>query len=298
MATIPETATVSVARPAGLSRPRARLLRHPLWWTGSLLVVGLVLFCFVGPWVWRVNPLAIHVAWFASPPTRALPLGADALGRDELARLMAGGQEILLVGALAALLATVGGTLAGLLAGLNGGIVDRALMWAVDVFLGVPQIVPLMLVDVLVRPTPATMTIIVALTGWPTIARLVRAETLRLKAGEFVEAARALGASEGALMRRHLLPNLLAVVLVAGSFQVGTALMVVGTASYLGVGLPPPWPNWGSMLSDAVDALIAGYWWMVVPPALAYALLQLGVNFMADAVRESLLAEGPHGRRG
>jgi peptide/nickel transport system permease protein len=264
------------------------LLRHPMFWTGVVILTGLVLFSFVGPWFWPRNPLAIHVAWFFSPPRPGLPLGADDLGRDELARLMVGGQLIIIVSFTAAILASILGAGAGLVAGIRGGRADRLIMWVADVFLGVPQLVPLLLIDVLLSPSATTMTVLVALTGWPTIARLVRAETLSIRERDFVQAAWAAGAREGRVLGRYLLPNLMGPVLVAASFQVGTAMLVVATASYLGVGLDPPWPDWGTMMSNGVNALVAGQWWMVVPPAVAYALLQISVNLVADALRESL----------
>ncbi|MCL5115895.1 MAG: ABC transporter permease [Firmicutes bacterium] len=269
-----------------------RLLTRPLFWTGLGLLVGLLLFCFAGPLVYPKNPLTVHVAWFGHPPSWTLPLGADNLGRNELARMMAGGQQLIVVGLASAAMATAIGTAIGLISGFWGGIPDRILSWGMDVVLGIPQVLPLLLIVVLLHPDVVTITVVVALTTWPMVGRLVRAESLSTREREYVTAARSLGASGWRILLRHILPNLWGTILIAASNQVAITVLVVATASFLGLGLPPPWPNWPHMVASGTSDLLSGYWWLMLFPGLALVLLQLSVNFIAEAVRKLLAVQG------
>jgi len=288
----------SVAVEAGISAGRRRwqaLRRHPLFWTGSGLLILLALFCFVGPLIYPANPLATHINYTLSPPGARFPLGADVLGRNELARLMVGGQGFMLVGFASALFASLVGIVIGLVAGFTGGFTDRAFMWLTDTVLGIPQLVPLFLVVVLFRPSNATMILVLGLTGWPLVARLVRAETLSAREREYVESAKSGGATRSRILSRHLLPNVMGTVVVAASGQVSITLLVLATASYLGYGLPPPFPNWAGMVADSQQYLYDNTWWLLWLPGAAFVLLQLSVNFLADALRQAF---DPKNRRG
>jgi len=269
-----------------------RVLHHPIFWIGILLFIGLTLFCFVGPTLYTASPFTIHVTWIGHAPSKQLPLGADRLGRNELARLMLGGQLLILVGVASAIAATLGGTMLGLAAGLLGGATDRVLTWVTDVVFGIPQLVPLLLIDALLRPNALTMIFVVAATTWPVIARLVRAEVLSVRERDYVIAARSMGASDLRILGRHILPNVWDTVMVATSNQVGNAVLVIATASFLGFGLPPPWPNWAGMIANSTVDIWNGYWWIMLFPGVAFALLQLSVNFIADALREAFPIQG------
>jgi peptide/nickel transport system permease protein len=271
---------------AGYRRWRT-LRRHPLFWIGGGLLVALALFCYMGPLVYRVDPLAVHITHNMRPPGGAYPLGTDILGRDELARLMVGGQGFILVGFAAALFSSLVGVLIGLAAGFSGGLIDRAFMWFTDTVLGIPQLVPLFLVVVLARPSVSTMIVVLALTGWPLVSRLVRAEALSAREREYVESARSGGATSWRIMLRHLMPNVMGTVVVASSGQLSITLLVLAIASYLGYGLPPPDPNWAGMVADSTQYLYANAWWLLWLPGMAFVLLQLSVNFLADALREA-----------
>ncbi len=252
------------------------------------MLIGLIGLCFIGPLLYPASPYAIHLTWIGHGPSPSLPLGADELGRNELARIMVGGQLLIVVGVTSALVATAMGTVIGLAAGLLGGMVDRVLTWTTDVVLSIPQLVPLLLIDVLLRPSATTMFYIVAVTSWPLAARLVRAEALRTRELEYVTAARSLGASDIRIALRHVLPSQWSTIWVSSTAQVGSAVLVVATASFLGFGLPPPFPNWAGMIAASTANMSAGYWWTMVFPGLAFVLLQLSVNFIGDALRETL----------
>lgn len=285
---------VKAGRTRRVHRGWSTLFGRPMFWLGGFLLVGLTAFSFGGPLLYLASPYATHVSQFLHPPGPSLPLGADALGRNELARMMIGGQQLILIGIVSALIATLAGTVAGLWAGVYGGGWDRILMGLADTFLGVPQLVPLLLFDVLFRPSAATMVLVMAATGWPVVARLVRAKSLALREREFVASAVAAGANTPRVMFRHIWPNLLGDVLVAASGQVASSVLLLATATFLGFGLPPPHPNWASMMAGSVNLLASGLWWLAVPAGLAFVLLQISVHFIADAVR---LSFDPRGER-
>ncbi len=269
------------------SRQRRALLAHPLWWVGLMIIVALAVFSFVGPLFYHVSPIAVHPYISDSPPSAHHLFGTDVLGRDELSRVMWGGQGFMLVGFVSAICASVLGTGVGLLSGFAGGLTDRLLMRVADIFLGIPQLVPLLLFDVIFLPNDFTMIVILAFTSWPLVSRLVRAEVLTVRARDYVEAAVAAGASRPRVLRRHVLPNILSTSLVSASGQLGQTVLILATASYLGFGLPPPNPNWASMVADSTQYLTGGNWWLFLAPGLAFMFLQVSVYFIADAVREA-----------
>lgn len=269
------------------SRHGPRVLAHPLFWSGLFIFLGLILLCFWGPVLYPASPYAIHLSWIGRGPSATLPLGGDELGRNELARIMLGGQLLIVVGLASALVATAFGATVGLAAGLIGGRVDRVLTSVTDVVLSVPQLVPLLLIDVLLRPSATTMIFVVALTSWPVVARLVRAESLRIRELDYVTAAQSLGAGDLRIAFFHVLANQWASIWVSATTQVGAAVLTLATASFLGFGLPPPFPNWAGMIAASTSNMSAGYWWTMVFPGLAFVLLQLSVNFISDAVGET-----------
>ncbi len=292
MAEVYAAADTRAATPSqSVSRLR-RLWTRPTLWIGLAILIFLIPFCFLGPVVFPQNPLALHLAHLAQPPSAQFPLGTDALGRSELARMMYGGRGLILVGLASSAVAGGLGTLVGLLGGFSGGLVDRATTWATDVVLSIPQLLPLMLIMVLLRPSPITMVFVVGATTWPLIARLVRAETLSTRERDYIEAARSLGASQWRILIQHLLPNLWGTILTAASNQVAAAILVVATVSFLGFGLPPPWPNWAGMVSSGSTDLMSGYWWLMLFPGLAFILLQLAVNFISEAIRSAFAVQG------
>ncbi|MDA8206023.1 MAG: ABC transporter permease [Thermaerobacter sp.] len=259
----------------------------PLAWVGLGLTVFMVLFSFVGPLVYTVNPNATHLTHILVGPSSRFPLGTNALGRDELARLMKGGQLTLIIGFIAAALSMVFGTIYGLASALAGGFTDVLMMRIIDVLLAIPGLFLLLLLDSMFTPNAVLLTAIFAGTAWFGVTRLVRSEALSVRTRDYVEAARSMGAGTWRIMLRHLLPNVMGVVLVTTTFQVAGAILGIATLSFLGLGLPPPTPNWGAELSNAMTSMFQGAWWVIYPPGLCIVFIELGVNFLGDAVRQA-----------
>lgn len=252
---------------------------------GVIILVALVLFSFVGPLFYKVNPLAINILLTNAPPSSAHILGTDGLGRDYLARVMYGGQTSLEVGFSAAFVSMLIGTLYGTVSAMAGGVVDTLMMRIVDVLLSIPGLFILLFLDATFRPSAVLLVLILASISWFGVSRLVRAEVLSLKQREFIEAARATGAGPWRLISKGFFPNYLGVVVVAGTFQVADAILTLAILSFLGLGLPPPAPNWGALLSDASNYMFQNAWWIIYPPGVAILLAELGVNFIGDGFR-------------
>jgi peptide/nickel transport system permease protein len=259
----------------------------PLAWIGMILTAFMVLFSFVGPLVYHVNPQTPHLTHILVPPSARFPLGTNTLGRDELARLMLGGQLTLIIGFIAALASMCFGTIYGLASALAGGFTDVVMMRIIDVLLAIPGLFLLLLLDSMFTPSPVLLTVIFAGTAWFGVTRLVRSEALSVRTRDYVEAARSMGASNWRIMLRHLLPNVMGVVLVTTTFQVAGAILGIATLSFLGLGLPPPAPNWGAELSNAMSSMFQGAWWVIYPPGLCIVFIELGVNFLGDAIRQA-----------
>ena len=264
-----------------------------------LIVLGvMVAAVMLGPLVWRHSMEEIDFTARLVGPSLAHPLGTDDLGRDILARVLYGGRISLAVGLAAMMMAIFFGVLIGAIAGISRGSIDAALMWLTDLFLSLPQLPLLLIIIYLFRDSlkgmfgveVGTFILIVAVIGgfrWMPVARLVRAQFFSLREKEFVEAARALGASVPRQVVRHILPNSLGPVIVAGTIDVAAAIIAESTLSFLGLGFPPDIPTWGRLLFDAKDYLdIAPYWALF--PGLAIFMTVLTINFVGDGLRDAL----------
>ena len=259
------------------------------------LLTSAVLF---GPLLWQVPINEIDFTARLATPSWVHPFGTDDLGQDLLARMLYGGRISLAVGFAAMAVAIIAGTLIGAISGISRGSVDAALMWITDLFLALPQLPLLLLVIYLFRdflkgwvgPEGGIFILIVLVIGafrWMPVARLVRAQFLSLREKEFVEAARALGATTPRLVIKHILPNALGPVIVAGTIDVAAAIIAESTLSFLGLGFPPDIPTWGRLLYDAKDYLdIAPHWTMF--PGAAIFLTVLTINFIGDGLRDAL----------
>ena len=263
------------------------LRRHPLAWVGALGFAFMVAFAFAGPILYGVSPYAIHMAVTLQPPSHGFPLGTDNLGRDELATVMYGGRTSILVGLSAALSAMVIGVFVGLVAAWFGGWADTVLMRLIDLLRSIPNLFLLIFLSAMFVPTALLLVVLIAFLSWSAIARLVRAEVLSLRERTFVEASVASGASRSRIMLRHLLPNAMGTVVVATTFLVADAILLVAALSFLGLGLPPPAPNWGAELATAMNYLANDNWWMVYPPGLCILVTVISINFLGDALREA-----------
>jgi len=264
-----------------------RLRRHRLAMAGAGVVFVLLVAALLSPWIAPYPPTHIDLANRMSPPSWKHPLGTDELGHDVLTRLLYAGRVSLTVGFSAAVASALLGTVVGLVSGFYGGWLDNLLMRFVDIMLSVPDL-PILII--LARYFGGSLVGIVAVItafGWMGTARLVRGEVLRLKRTDFVEAARALGASNARIMWRHLVPNALAPVIVAATLAVGGAILTEAALSYLGFGIQPPTPSWGNMLQNAQDFIwrtpLLAFW-----PGLMIFLTVLCFNFFGDGLRDAL----------
>ena len=275
-----------------------RFRRHRLAVASLLLLALLALAVAFGPLFWHLAINDIDFSARLASPSAAHPMGTDDLGQDLLARMLYGGRISLAVGLAAMAMSVCVGVLVGSLAGISGGAVDAALMWLTDLFLSLPQLPLLLLVIYLFRdklkaafgPELGVFLLIVVVIGafrWMPTARLVRAQFLSLREKEFVEAARALGASVPRQVLRHILPNSLGPVIVAGTIDVAAAIIAESTLSFLGLGFPPDIPTWGRILYDAKDYLDIAPHWALFPGAAIF-LTVLTINFIGDGLRDAL----------
>ncbi len=275
-----------------------RFRRHRMAVVSLVVLSLMVLAVVLGPFVYTVSISDIDFSARLATPSLAHPLGTDDLGQDLLARILYGGRISLAVGLAAMTMSIVVGVFIGALAGISRGWVDAVLMWVTDLFLSLPQLPLLLLLIYLLRdtlkesfgPQVGVFLLIVFVIGgfgWMPVARLVRAQFFSLREKEFVEAARALGASTPRTVWRHILPNSLGPVIVAGTIDVAAAILAESTLSFLGLGFPPDIPTWGRILFDAKDYLdIAPHWALF--PGLAIFLAVLTINFIGDGLRDAL----------
>jgi peptide/nickel transport system permease protein len=275
-----------------------RFKRHRLAFIGALILGFFMLAVTIGPWIWTIPINEIDFEASLAGPSWQHPLGTDDLGQDLLARMLYGGRISIAVGLAAMVIAIVVGIVIGAIAGMARGPIDTALMWLTDLFLSLPQLPLLLLIIYLFRDTlkewvgveAGVFILVVAVIGgfrWMPVARLVRAQFLSLREKEFVEAARALGASPMRQVVRHILPNALGPVIVAGTVDVAAAIIAESTLSFLGLGFPPDIPTWGRILYDAKDHLDIAPHWAIIP-GMAIFLVVLSINYIGDGLRDAL----------
>lgn len=265
---------------------------------GGLVVLILILAgAILGPILSPYDTVTPAMSERLRPPTLAHPMGTDELGRDSLTRVLAGGRISLAIGALATLVALTIGILVGSVAGYAGRWVDNLLMRLVDVALSLPDLFLLIFASALLGPSFVTMIIIISLVRWMNVARLVRASFLTLREREFIESARAIGASPLRIAGLHLLPNSLSPVIVAGTLGVASAILAESTLSFLGLGIQPPASSWGSMLRNA-QAQIFTAPWMAIFPGFMIFLTVVSINFVGDGLRDALDPAGTQRYRG
>ena len=258
----------------------------------------MILVILFGSFVWKVPINDIDFRAKLSTPSFAHPFGTDDLGQDLLARMIYGGKISLAVGFAAMLVAVVLGTIIGAIAGMSRGWLGSFLMWLADLFLSLPQLPLLLVVIYLFRdslkavfgPEGGVFIMIVVVIGglrWMPVARLVRAQFLSLREKEFVEAARALGASKSRMVVRHILPNAMGPVIIAATIDVAAAIIQESTLSFLGLGFPPDIPTWGRILFDARDFLDIAPHWALIPGAAIFITV-VTINFIGDGLRDAL----------
>jgi ABC-type dipeptide/oligopeptide/nickel transport system permease subunit len=256
--------------------------------TGAGILLFFVLFSFVGPIFYHGNYLTSNLIATNLSPQSGYPLGTNNQGYDELALLMKGGQAALEVGFFSAAIAILIGALYGAISGLVGGIVDAILMRVVDVFLSVPFLFIVLIVAVRYGASVLGLSVIIGAFSWLVPARLIRGEVLTLRVRDFVAAARTAGSGQWRLINRHLIPNAMGVVIVNVTFQVADAILAVATLGFLGFGLHYPNVDWGDMLSNGIQYMQDGYWWLIYPVGACIVLTVMALNLIGDALRDSL----------
>ena len=284
------TALAAHAGPIRWWRSRAthRFMNHRLALLGVAMITSLTLACVFGPYLLPYNSLYIDLrARFAPPLTGQHYLGTDPLGRDVAARLLMAGRISLLVGFCAMLLSTLIGTLVGVIAGYRGGWIGAALMRTVDGFLSFPSIFLVLALAAALRPTPAMIVVIISVTKWMEVARIVEAEVRSLREREFVQAGRMLGLSGAHIMFREILPNAMGPIIVAATLTVARAILLEAYISFLGYGIQPPLPSWGNMLNGAQQYLASAPWLAIIPGA-AITIAVTSFNFIGDGLRDAL----------
>jgi len=269
-----------------------RFMRNRLAVVGLVVVVLFVLFCFVGPFLFPTDQTHTTLEQANLAPGAGHILGTDAVGHDEFGRLMYGGKISLLVGLAAGLLATVIGTLWGAIAGYAGGWVDAVMMRVVDAGIAIPALFILLVISAISTPDVGGLIVILGFVSWLVPSRLVRAETLTLKNRDYVLTLRAIGGTHARAVMRHVLPNSVSTIVVAATFQVADAILLVAYVSYLGLGVQPPATDWGGMLSAGLTAAYSGRWWLILPPGLAVILVVCAFNAIGDGLRDAFDARG------
>jgi peptide/nickel transport system permease protein len=292
-----EAVTVAPRDAAAAERPRERshwrlaferFLQHRLAVASIFVLVALGLVCALAPAISPYDPERPALLLIHEPPSLQHPMGTDALGRDLATRVLYGGRVSLSVGVLAMAVAISIGTLIGGIAGFYGRWLDGVLMRFVDMMYAFPRLFLLIILGVLFKGmTVAVIVILLGALSWMTAARLVRATFLSLREREFVEAARCVGARDSRIIMRHILPNSLAPIIVAGTLGIAGAIIAESTLSFLGLGIQPPTPSWGNMLEDATTEMERA-WWTAFFPGFVIFLAVVSINFIGDGLRDAL----------
>ncbi|MBG0777571.1 MAG: ABC transporter permease [Desulfovibrionaceae bacterium] len=267
------------------------LLSRRFWSRYGLLVIGgtivgvMSVAALLAPWITPYDPTALNVDVLLQPPSAAHLLGTDALGRDVFARMLFGARVSLWVGFVAVGLSVAIGLALGLAAGYFGGLVDEIIMRGVDIMLCFPSFFLILAVIAFLEPSLLNIMVIIGLTSWMGVARLVRAETLSLRSRDFVDAARLAGAGPVRIICLHILPNAVGPVLVSATLGVAGAILVESSLSFLGLGVQPPMPSWGNMLMEGKDVLEIAPW-LSIFPGLAILVTVLGYNLLGESLRD------------
>lgn len=264
-----------------------RFSKNRLAVAGSALVVLLFVLSVLAPWIAPYDPTAIDLKNILQPPSAAHWFGTDQLGRDVLSRMIWGAQISLKVGFVSTGIAILIGTILGAVAGYYGRWVDAVIMRFVDIMLCFPTFFLILAVIAFLEPSIWNIMIIIGATGWMGITRLVRADVISLKERDFVQAARVIGASDARIIFIHVLPNCMASVLVAATLGVAGAILTESALSFLGIGVQPPTPSWGNILTAGKDNIDIA-WWLSLYPGLAILATVLGYNMLGEGIRDSL----------
>lgn len=272
---------------AGGSLVWRKLKRHRLAVLSMIVLAIVSVICLAAPLIAPFDFDQIDLSSIRHPPSVGHWMGTDDLGRDLLTRILYGGRISILIGLLAAVLGTGFGTLIGAGAGFYGGRVDDLLMRFTDIVYSIPTLPLLIVLASYTQAGPVSMSVTIGALSWMAAARVVRGEVLKIRAMEYVEAARSLGATSARIVARHILPNAIGPIVVGGTLAVGNAIILESSLSFLGLGVQPPTPTWGNMLMDA-QATMSSQPWLSVFPGLAILIVVLAVNFLGDGLQDAL----------
>ncbi|WFB11550.1 ABC transporter permease [Streptomyces sp. LX-29] len=280
-------------------RALAALLRDRSALVGAVLLVAVAAFCYLGPLVHDTDQVHTDLSRAGLPPgDDGHPLGTTDLGYDMLGRLMAGGRTSLEVGLAAGLLATCFGAVYGAVAGYAGGWLDAVMMRITDAALAIPALFLLVVVAAIVTPGKGVLILVIASVAWLSPARLIRGEALALRERDYVHAMRMMGGGGRRAVFRHILPNAIGTVVVNATFQIADAILYVAYLAFLGLSVPPPAADWGSMLSAGITYTQIGHWWLIFPPGIAIMLVVAALNLLGDGLRDAFDVRGAGLRAG
>jgi len=264
-----------------------RFRRNKLAMLGALIIFSLALVAVIAPLIAPFSPHHQDILHRLEPPSTKHPLGTDDLGRDLLSRVIYGTRISLLVGFVAIGIAIIIGSILGLLSGYFGGWLDTVIMRFVDIMLCFPTFFLILMVIAFLEPNIWTVMVVIGLTGWPGLTRLVRGECLSIRERGFVQAAKVLGLSNIRVMFVHLLPNVMAPILVTATLGIGGAILTESALSFLGLGVQPPTPSWGNILTAGKDYITVA-WWLSLYPGLAILITVLAYNLLGEGLRDVL----------
>jgi peptide/nickel transport system permease protein len=254
---------------------------------GVAVVVIVILFSFLGPLLDKTDQINPNLIAVNMAPGGGHPLGTDSSGFDIVGRLMKGGQSSIEVGIAVGLVSTIAGLIYGAISGYFGGGLDSVLMRVVDIGLAIPIVFLFIFVAQIYKPSLTLLIVLLTFVSWLIPARLVRGETLSLRTREYVQAVQVMGGRSGRIIVRHIIPNTIGVIMVTVTFQIANAILTLAVLQYLGFGLPPTTPTWGSMLSDGTTYLQDGYWWQVYPALIMIVITVVAFNFIGDALQDA-----------
>lgn len=274
-----------------LWRQRLRIfLQNKMAIISVVYIVVIFLLCFLGPVVWHTNQTNQAIALNNvenAPPSLHYLLGTDASGYNELGRIMFGGEYSLILGVLSGFVTIVIGTLYGMISGFMGGFVDTILMRILDSFLSIPILFLLLTLVTVFQRTTVSLILIIGFIGWFGNARIIRGDALLIKELEYSQAARAMGGGRWHIIRRHVFPNSVSNIVTVSTFAVADSILFLTTLGYLGLGIPLPATDWGTMLNNASQYLANGYWWQIYPLAVIFILLIVSITYVGEALRDA-----------
>jgi len=259
--------------------------QHPLIFWGCALISLMLITALTAQWLAPFDPIQQNLTGQLLAPSWSHWMGTDQFGRDVFSRLLYGSRISLAVGVVAVSIYVLIGTTIGSIAGYYGGLVDGVLMRFVDIMLSIPTFFLILMVIAFVGPNIMNVMIVIGLTSWTDVARLVRGEILSLKEREFILAARVIGMKDSRIIMRHLLPNAMGPVLIVSTLGIGGAILVESSLSFLGLGVQPPTASWGNMLLEGKEHLTDA-WWLVTFPGCAIFLTVLGFNLLGEGLRD------------